>query len=258
MNFERRKKFILDQLEKDGSIMIQEIATSCQVSEITTRRDLAELEKSGLLVRNHGGAVMSRGVENLFSFDRKALKNKEKKIQICKKAASFISENDIIYIDCGTTVFHLIPFLKNFNNLRVITNSLPIVSELQYYPHIKVYLIGGELDSKRKALYGPLSMLGLEKYRADKAFIGASGITISRGLSSNDEKEAQITLSMARAASDVYLLCDSSKFEKDAFFKYADLSLISTIITDEGITDQTVQLYKKNKINIVISEPTAQ
>ena len=235
--------------------MIQDIATSCQVSEITTRRDLAELEKSGLLVRIHGGAIMSRGVDTLFSFDRKSLQNKEKKIQICKKAATFISENDIIYIDCGTTVYHLIPFLKDFNSLRVITNSLPVVSELQYHPHIKVYLIGGELDPKRKALYGPLSMLGLEKYRAHKAFIGASGITIQRGLSSNDEKEAQITLSMARAASEVYVLCDSSKFEKDAFYKYADLSLITCIITDEGITEQTLQLYRKNKINIIISEP---
>jgi DeoR family transcriptional regulator, fructose operon transcriptional repressor len=258
MNFERRKRYILERLEKEGSIMIQEMAMSCQVSEITTRRDLAELEKSGLLVRMHGGAIMSRSVENLFSFDRKALQNKEKKIQICKKAATYLSDNDILYIDCGTTVFHLVPFLKNFNNLRVITNSLPVVSELQYHQHVKVYLIGGELDPRRKALYGPLSMLGLEKYRANKAFIGASGITISRGISSNDEKEALITLSMARTASEVYLLCDSSKFEKDAFYKYADLSLISSIITDDEITDQMVQLYKKNKINIIISEPTAQ
>jgi DeoR family fructose operon transcriptional repressor len=256
MNFERRKKFILDQLEKDGSILIQQIASSCQVSEITIRRDLAEMEKNGLVIRIHGGAMMSRGVENLFSFDRKALQNKEKKIQISKKAASFVAENDIIYIDCGTTVFHMIPFLKNFNNLRVITNSLPVVSELQYHPHIKVYLIGGELDSRRKALYGPLSMLGLEKYRANKAFIGASGITLNRGLSSNDEKEAQITQSMARAASEVYLLCDSSKIEKDAFFKYADISLAGTIITDNGISDSLVQLYKKHKINIIIAETT--
>lgn len=230
----------------------------CQVSEITTRRDLAELEKSGLLVRMHGGAIMSRGVENMFSFDRKALHNKEKKIQICKKASTFISENDIIYIDCGTTVYHLTQFLKNFNSLRVITNSLPVVSELQYHPQIRVYLIGGELDSRRKALYGPLSELGLEKYQAQKAFIGASGITIARGLSSNDEKEAQVTYKMACAATEIYLLCDSSKFEKDAFFKYADLSLVSSIITDEGITNPVLQLYKKNKINIIISEPILQ
>lgn len=257
MNFERRRKFILEQLEKSGSILIQDIATSCQVSEITARRDLGELEKSGLLTRIHGGATISRGVENLFSFDRKALLNKEKKIQICRKAAAFISENDIIYIDCGTTVYHLVQFLKNFNSLRVVTNSLPVVSELQYHPHIKVYLIGGEIDPKRKALYGPLSELGLEKYRADKAFIGASGITLGRGLSSNDEKEARITFSMARAASDVYLLCDSSKFEKDAFFKYAELSLVTSIITDEDIPDEIVRLYTRNKINIVISESTS-
>jgi DeoR family fructose operon transcriptional repressor len=255
MNFERRKRLILEQLEKEGSVLIPEIAARCQVSEITARRDLAELEKSGLLIRSYGGATMSRGVENMFSFDRKAMQNKEKKIQICRKAATLISDNDIIYIDCGTTVYHLTQFLKNFNSLRVITNSLPVVSDLQCHPHIKVYLIGGELDCKRKALYGPLSELGLEKYRAHKAFIGASGITIDRGISSNDEKEAQITLKMAGTASEVYLLCDSSKFEEDSFFKYADLSLVTSIITDEEISEPVLHLYKKNKINIIVSEP---
>jgi len=251
MTQELRKKTILKLLEQNEEVSIQEIVLRCNVSEITVRRDLTVLEMKGLLKRTHGGAVLNGVVPELFGFDNKSLERRNQKIAICKLAATFIEENDTIYMDCGTTVYFLSSFLPRFKNLRVITNSLPVVSELMPHPHIKVYLIGGELDTSLKALYGPMTENLLSRYKADKAFIGAGGISVSHGLSSNHEKEASITLKMAEAANKVYLLCDSSKIEHNSYFNYSSLSLVDQLITDNEISLPVLELYKSKNIKIL-------
>ena len=251
MTQELRKKTILKLLEQNDEVSIQDFVTQCNVSEITIRRDLTLLEKKGLLKRTHGGAVKNTITQELFSFNNLVLDRRNQKMNICKLAASVIEENDTIYMDCGSTVYYLSHFLSSFKNLRVITNSLPIVSELMAHPHIKVYLIGGELDTLRKALYGPMTDNLLSKYKADKAFIGAAGVSLSQGLSSNHEKEASVTQKMAEAAGKVYLLCDSSKIEKTSYIVYSPITLIDQIITDKEIDLSVLKTYKSKNINIL-------
>lgn len=251
MTKELRKKNILKLLEQNEEVSIQDIVVRCNVSEITIRRDLSLLEKKGLLKRTHGGAVRSSVIPEMFAFANNSVERRNQKMEICKLAASLIEENDTIYMDCGTTVYFLSRFLSRFKNLSVITNSLPIVSELMPHPHIKVYLIGGELDTTRKALYGPMTDNLLSKYKADKAFIGAAGISLSQGLSSNHEKEASVTLKMAEAADKVYLLCDSSKIGKLSYFNYSSLELIDLLITDKEITPSVLEMFKDKNINIL-------
>ena len=93
----------------------------------------------------------------------------------------------------------------------------------------------------------------ISRYKADKAFIGAGGVSIAHGLSSIDEKEASVTIKMAEAAQKVFLLCDSSKIEKNSYFTYSSLSLISYLITDKNVDPKLVNDYKNNRINVVTS-----
>jgi DeoR family transcriptional regulator, fructose operon transcriptional repressor len=253
MTQELRKKTILKLLEQNEEVSIHEIVLRCNISEITARRDLSILEKNGLLRRTHGGAVRSSVIHELFGFDKNKLERRNQKMEICKLAASLIEENDTIYMDCGTTVYYLARFLANFKKLRVITNSLPVVSVLMPYPHIKVYLIGGELDNTLKALYGPMTENLLSRYKADKAFIGAGGVSVSYGLSCHQEKEASITLKMAEDANNVYLLCDSSKIEKNSYFNYSALSLVDFLITDKEISPIVLELFKNKNINVLVT-----
>jgi len=251
MTHELRKKHILQMLDKNEAVTIKEIVNRCNVSEITARRDLMVLEQKGIIKRTHGGAILTSVLPELFGFDNKSKKHKDQKIEICKLAASFIEENDTIYMDCGTTVYFLARFITRFKNLRVITNSLPIVSELIPYPQIKIYLIGGELDNNRKALYGQMTENLITRYKADKAFIGAGGVSLEHGLSSIDEKEASITIKMAEAARNIFLLCDSSKFENNSYFTYSSLSLVNYLITDKGLLPSYMELYKNQGINVL-------
>lgn len=251
MTQELRKKSILKLLETNEEVSTQDFVAQCNVSEITIRRDLTLLEKKGLLKRTHGGAILNTVIPELFGFDNRAIDRRNQKLEICKLAASLIEENDTIYMDCGTTVYFLAQFLPRFKNIRVITNSLPVVSELLPHPHIKVYLIGGELDNTLKALYGPMTDNLLSRYKADKAFIGAAGVSLSHGLSSHHEKEASVTLKMAEAADKVYLLCDSTKIEKTSYFNYSSLDLIDQLITDKDVDLSILELYKSKNINVL-------
>ncbi|SCM57235.1 putative aga operon transcriptional repressor [Petrimonas mucosa] len=252
MNYELRKKIIIDLLNEKEIITISEISKRCNVSKITVRRDFLFLEQEGKLKRTHGGAVIAKNGQNLFTFNVKVNQNIIKKEEICRIAANHIQENDIIFIDCGTTLFHMINYIKKFKSLIVITTSLPIISELLDFPNIKLIIIGGEVEHSRKAIYGPVANKNINLYHADKAFIGADGVSLKNGLSSYDEMEASITLKMAENSSEVFLLCDSSKIEKNSFYRFADFSKIDHLITNRDISDHHLREYRDMGIDVII------
>jgi DeoR family fructose operon transcriptional repressor len=250
---EKRSRYILEKIEEKGSISIPEIASKCNVSNITVRRDLLELEEKGLLIRTHGGAVKPNIIINgLFNFEKKISRNKEKKEYICKAASELINDGDVIFIDCGSTPYYLSKFITKKNNLRVITNSLPVVSELINFPQITVILIGGEVEPERKAIYGYNAEKHIEEFHVQKAFIGADGVSIKGGLSSYDGKEAAITKKMAGSADQVILLCDSSKIEKDCMIKFAPLSIVDYLVTDKELDTALVKNYEKQKVKVIL------
>jgi DeoR family transcriptional regulator, fructose operon transcriptional repressor len=253
MKFEERKRFIMDKLSQTQQVEVLDIIDAFQVSAITARRDLDQLEKEGLLVRTHGGAIKMRtqGQRKLFSYDEKAMLNKERKEYIGQLASTLVQESDVIFIDSGSTLFHMCSYLKTINHLTVITNSLPVASELVGYPNIRINLIGGELDHERKAVYGLVSEITLEHYHTNKAFIGADGVSLNKGLTTYDEKEAAISRKIAASSDEVYLLCDSSKIERNSSVKFAPLSILKAMVTDNALLEEVKAAYAKSNITII-------
>ena len=250
----KRKELILDALNENGVLHTHEILEKCNVSEITIRRDLIELESKGLLIRTHGGAIKSQAMDLKFSFDLKIGQNREHKETICQLAANYINEGDIIFIDCGTTLSLLTRHIANFNNLTIITTSLPVISGLIGFPNIRLSLIGGEVDHERQATYGPVAENNIEKHHADKAFVGADGLSLKKGLSSYDDKEGAVTLKMIENADKVYLLCDSSKIEKNSFVKIASINKIHHLITDKAIMPEQIKQYQDFGVDVIIEK----
>jgi len=251
MKQEIRKNTILDMLNQSDAVSIKEIAVACGVSDITARRDLVELEKEGYIIRTHGGAIRSEAVTNLFSFDTKLQRNRDKKMKVCETASRFVQPGDILFIDCGSTLYHLAGFIRNLKGIKVITNSLPIVSELIHSPGISIILVGGEVVNDRRAIYGPAAERCIAGYHARKAFVGADGASLKSGLSSYDDKESAITRRMIENADEVFLLCDSTKLEQDAFIRFAPLSVVDHLITNPGIDPVILARYQENKIDII-------
>jgi DeoR family fructose operon transcriptional repressor len=248
---EPRLKHILDSLERTEFVAVQELVARFGVSPMTVRRDLAELQTRGYLVRQYGGAVRSPAVERLFSFSRRLERAAAQKEEICRLASRFIADGDVIFVDCGTTLFRLCQHIVARRGVRVITNSLPVVSELIDHAHVRVRLVGGEVMGERKAAYGKTAERAIAGMHADKAFVGADGLSLQGGLSSYDEQEAGVTKSMADASDRVYLLCDSSKIEKDSYFRFAPLSLFDVLITDGRLDAALRKRYREHGIEIL-------
>lgn len=250
MDQEERKKFILQKLEKHEKVSLRELSNRFNVSEMTVRRDFNDLERRGLLIRKYGGAVKTEAAESMFSFNRRVETSGLQKQKICRAAVPFIEDGDIIFIDCGTTLYRLAGLVKH-RRIRVITNSLPVVSELMTSPAIKLTFIGGDIDADRKASYGQIAERTIREFSADKAFLGADGISLNHGLSSYDEKEAMITKTMAEQSAAVFLLCDSSKIEKDSYFRFAPVDIIHYLITDAMQQPELIEPYRTKGITIV-------
>lgn len=229
MNFQKRKQAILQTLADTGEAEIKDLAITLDVSAITIRRDLNQLAADGLLQRTHGGAIKIFSSNPPFTFANKALFNVKAKEAIARRAAEGINDGDTVFLDCGSTVFHLCPFIKN-KKIRVITNSLPVVHELRD-SLVSINLVGGEFDPQRQAVHGKMAEYHIARYRANRAFLGVDGIS-PKGLFSNSEKEGALTLALATNSASAWLLCDNSKIGRETYWQFSGLQLVGTVITD--------------------------
>lgn len=249
MNFQERKKKILAALDGSESMSVFELAEILEASPATIRRDLADMADEGLLMRTHGGAMkMENPVKTGFS--EKSGVHHAGKEKIAEKAASYVMDGDTIFLDCGSTVFQMCRFLKK-KSIRVITNSLPILSELIDVPSIHINLIGGELNKERKAIHGDKAVQHIDSYHAHKAFIGVDGISAENGLTAHSEHESSITTAFIRNAGQTMLLCDASKIGKDSYIKFAGLAKIHILITDAGYEAPGVTALRQQGLNVI-------
>lgn len=215
----RRFDIILQLLKTNKNIKVQELMEELEVSEATIRRDLNTLEKAGKIKRIHGGAILnSIAEEDIVS--KKSIHSNEKE-KIGRLASQYIKDGNTIYIDAGTTTESLIKYLKNKKDIKVVTNGISHLEELNRYG-IETYLLGGEAKFTTGATVGIGAIYSLRTYNIDIAFIGTNGVT-NEGYSTPDTKEAMIKSEAVNRANQVYFLCDSSKFGKKSFVIFASL-----------------------------------
>ncbi len=218
---EERHKIILDTLAKDNIVKLQDLVDETGSSESTIRRDLSTLEEAGFLIRVHGGAKRNYSVSAEDRMEDKTSKNVRDKQRIAEKAAQLVSDQDIIFLDAGSTTYEMIPFLKG-KSILVVTNGVPhasLLSDLQ----LETILIGGKIKMETKAVIGPVSQMQMRNYRFSKAFLGINGIDKQYGFTTPDTEEASIKRIAIENAAQSYVVADASKFKQVSFVKVCDI-----------------------------------
>lgn len=257
--FELRKKKILDKLETEGSILVKELADELKISETTIRRDLNELHSSGMLKQVYGGAVRidrDLPVSNLSIFQRSE-NQPESKRKIGRTAASFVNDNDIIYVDPGTTGWEMIPYLKTKHNLTIISNSVRLLQCLDDIKQHSIIQLGGALRPDRLDTVGSIAQIGIGHLRGYKAFQGGDGIDLDFGLSAVDHESAMIAKEVLLNAREIYVLADHTKFENPSLlYKIIDVDKIDYLITDEPLTRVWDEKCRALSVHVVISGDT--
>ncbi|HAM80513.1 DeoR/GlpR family DNA-binding transcription regulator [Ornithinibacillus bavariensis] len=233
---DERHAIILSLLNDAGIVKTQELMRVLDCSESTIRRDLDQLEKANKLKRVHGGAKRLYQLNQELSTQEKSLKNIQEKTNIGKFAASLIENDDVIFIDAGTTTLALIDSLKK-GNITVVTNGIQHASILAEH-HIQTILLGGKIKASTKAIVGSTSLNELKSYQFDKAFIGINGIDIEFGCTTPDPEEAAIKKLAIHQSAVSYCLADETKWNKVNFVKVCDLQDV-TILTNKSRVDLT-------------------
>lgn len=227
-----RRKAIVELVKKDGSVQVSMLSSDFAVSEETIRRDLEELEKRGLLVRTHGGAVsIDEDLPNLSAEVRETLNAKGKK-KIAAKACGLIKQGDTIFLDASTTVFFLAAELKKISGITVITNSIKVINELCQNKNITAICTGGAYENTDRSFVGNMAVNNINSFYADKCFISCAGLTAEGGMLEHSEDEAVIKKGMIDNSEQVILLCDRTKFGRIRSHRLAALNEADILITD--------------------------
>jgi DeoR family transcriptional regulator, fructose operon transcriptional repressor len=229
---EERHSFIISRVNESGIVKSLTLMDELNCSESTIRRDLAQLESTGALIRIHGGAKRNYQLDEELSYHAKTIKNVHEKKEIGRFAASLINSNDVIYMDAGTTTLAMIEYI-NTGEITVVTNGIQHASLLAD-KNINTIQIGGKVKNSTKAIIGAASLNELKNYRFTKSFLGINGIDVTYGCTTPDPEEAALKKLALEQSAVTYLLADQSKWDKVSFAKVCDLEEVS-IITDSNI-----------------------
>lgn len=253
-----RRSSILAKLREDASVSVAELSSIFGVSEVTIRKDLRILKERNLLVRVHGGAILSSSnVDAAFEerhYDSKMLVNSVEKQAIGRAAAAHIKDGDTILVDSGTTALEVVRNLDAFRDLTIITNSLSVISEVQRYNRFRVILLGGTVRETSQSLVGPLAESNLKIFFCDKLFLGVDSFSVEDGLSTPSIEEAHTNQVMITRAKEVIAVFDSSKVNKRALAYIAGVDKIDTIITDAHFPSSVRSQLKSMKVAVEIVE----
>lgn len=246
---EERRMRIVDIINSGKTVTVEELSRILDISESTVRRDLKYLEDKGLIHRTHGGAMNPLPTDYEPTFLEKEEEMIEEKRAIGMRAAELIEDGDTVFIDSGTTTMEIVKNL-NVSRAKIVTNSPHAAIELQYRQGIEVILTGGILRSETQSLVGPIADELVKRVRADKAFIGTNGISLD-GFTTPNVMEAATKRAMVRSAEKVYIVADSSKFNKASFMRFADLDEADCIITDSKLSEDIYNEFSGNGIEII-------
>ena len=247
-----RQQCILDQLLDHEVATVEEIVEVTHSSPATVRRDLRALEVEGLIERFHGGARLSSKNRFEASFERRSRTNVEAKVQIGAMASSLIKSGETVILDAGTTTLYIIRALGNEGkHVRIFTNSLVIVQEAANYPHLRLSLIGGNIDYTNLATVGPAAVDFLQTLSVDKALIGVNAVSAVHGGMAFDEQNAYVNRAMTAAAAQVYVLGDNSKLGNTATFIAVPLPRISALITDRQVNASRITEFQMAGIDVL-------
>jgi ribose transport system substrate-binding protein len=243
-----RRKSILALLKETGEVRIDNLVRRFGVSANTIRADLTAMEEAGLTRRIRGGAVVEdqpRGGSHIDALISPSIPNRLQKEQIACWAAGLVKDGEAIIVDASSTVLQMAVCLDKRRNLTVVTNGLGVAQLLAREPTNKIILAAPVLRADGNALVGSIHPDLLTSLRAAKCFFSCSGISPKEGLTEVDVDEAALKAQMLKLARQVVVLADHTKFDRTGAFKFASLTQIHHLVTDEAVSAEHLAALRR-------------
>jgi DeoR family transcriptional regulator of aga operon len=251
---EERRREILRLLEEQGRVTVNGLTQKFRISAVSIRSDLEDLGAKGLLVRSHGGAILPLSPQQEHPLQLKKTLHHPEKVRIGCAAAQLIQPRQTVIIDGGTTTAEAVRALKRNSPeaLTVITHALNIAVELADSPNISLIMIGGMFRHVSKSFAGPPAERMMRDLHADHFFLGVDGLDPQTGPSTPGLLEAQLNGQMLRAAVEVSVLADATKFGRRSLSLIGDIRSIHRVITDSRVNEEIVCQLRKMGIEVLV------
>jgi DeoR/GlpR family transcriptional regulator of sugar metabolism len=234
LTVERRER-ISALVQQRGVVRVSELSDLFDVSGVTIRSDLDAMASEGRLQRNRGGAVAVSSPSLTVAFEQRAGVNLEAKRRIGRAAADLVRPHDRIILDSGTTVMEMAKCLYNHGPITVVTNALNVATQVGVGLDVDVVVAGGSLHRGNICTLGPQAERALADVVVNKAFLGTYALDLDVGLTDLSIELASVKQAMTRAARQVILLADSSKWGTVGFAKVLPLSGVHICVSDTNL-----------------------
>jgi len=241
---------IQESLQTQSRVKVDQLARTLQVSPVTIRADLAELERRGQLVRIHGGAMAANKAAHELNFEARAKIQHAAKQAIGRHAAALVHDGDSIFLDASTTAFELARQVSDRRELTVITNSIRSAQELVTFPNITVIMPGGMVRREAFSLVGRWSADLIQQFNIGRAFMGARGFTLQEGLTDVHPEEVALKRAIVSVTREVVALIDSTKWNQVALASFCRADQLTTIITDKQAPRKMVHDARAHNIQV--------
>ncbi len=252
---EERQQAIASLVMTRGRASVAELAEVYAVTTETVRRDLAVLDRAGLVRRVHGGAVPARALHVVEAgvAERDSTRTDHKDAIAHAATEFFPTAGASVLFDAGTTTARVAALLPPDQELTVVTNSVPIAARVAGSAPVSLHLLGGRVRGLTQAAVGEQVLRVLDTLRVDIAFIGTNGISATHGLSTPDSEEAAVKRAMVRCANYVVVVSDSTKVGREEFVSFAAISEVDALVTDNEITDDARASLTELGVEVVVA-----
>jgi len=242
-------------IERKGIVSMEDLCSVFDIALSTARKDISYLAAKGAVQKVYGGAkaINKSSFNDFLTYERRSVIDKEEKLMVARKAASFVEEGDIIFLDSGTTTARIIDFLQD-KQVAIFTANVEVLIKAMKYDNLEVYFIGGKLNRKSCSTEKFWAMDHLKNFNIGKAFMAASGYSIKGGATHGSPWEYETKRYAVERAMETYLVITNMKIDKKTLVKYADANEIKNVITDKEVKKNYREYFEKNGITLYVAE----
>jgi DeoR family fructose operon transcriptional repressor len=252
----QRRERIQEYLTTHKIVRMDELYALLDTSEATVRRDLEWLEREGTVERTHGGAILSQRLTLEPEYQLRAHKHPEEKRLIGKLAASLIEEDDVVFINSGTTATQVIRNIRDNAGITVFSNNIYAALEVGQTDY-KHHLVGGEYQPQSNSVAGRFAIDNIRQIYADKAILGVDGVSLLHGCTVPSNTEAELVkLMIERTRGEIIIVADSSKWGVVSNYQVASIDEIDKLITNDVLDPLTMETLATHSVEILIASPS--
>lgn len=239
MHAVERSRIICQYLEENGLARVHTLSTLLGVSEVTVRRDLERLEARGLLSRTHGGAVLQDPERQYRAFELPGEPGESEVIdEITEVTLRMINDGETVMLVNGPICTRLADRLERRGNLTVLTNSLAIADRVAGQPTNHAVLLGGEMDTQEKAVFGTMAIENVRRFFVNRLIIEVDGISEDLEMSVTSQAKADLIRSVMPTASHTTVVCLPEHFAANAFTRLDSLEVADAVVTSPSVDDR--------------------